>query len=143
MYGVEDQIYFMSGGKAYRYCKAAPIAERGCIDGVPVTQTISTATVGEMDEHKRKNWHRFGMTFEVIGSATVNTVTVKAGGALAASVPTSYVQTLNRAYTTGYNDFVVPAGIGSHVLASATVTLTGNVRLQEAAFWFTGAEPKR
>ncbi len=143
MRGVGDELYFVSNGNAYRYSKAAPAAERGCIDGVPVTQTISTATVGEMDEHKRKNWHRFGMTFEVIGSATVNTVTVKAGGALSASVPTSYAQTLNRAYTTGYNDFVVPAGIGSHVLASATVTLTGNVRLQEAAFWFTGAEPKR
>jgi hypothetical protein len=143
MHGIGDELYFMSGEKIYRYAKAAPAAERGCIDGVPVTQTISTATVGEMDEHKRKNWHRFGMTFEVIGSATVNTVTVKAGGALSTSVPTSYAQTLNRAYTTGYNDFVVPAGIGSHVLASATVTLTGNVRLQEAAFWFTGAEPKR
>lgn len=144
MQGVGDEIYFIANKKIYRYSKGAPTAERGRIDNVPITQTISTATVGEMDEHRRKNWHRFGMTFEVMGSsATINTVTVKAGGALAASAPTSYAQTLDRTYTAGYNDFVVPAGIGSHVIASATVTLTGNVRLQEAAFWFTGSEPKR
>lgn len=143
MYGIDEELYFMSGEKIYRYTKDGPTAERGCIDGVPITQTISTATVGEMDEHRRKNWHRFGMTFEAMTSTTIKTVVVKAGGALASSVPTSHSQTLNRTYSVGYNDFVVPAGIGSHILASATVTLSGYVRLQEAAFWFTGSEPKR
>lgn len=143
MNGAAEGMYFVNNGLVYRYTFSGPAAERGCIDGVPVTQSIATATIGDPDEHLRKNWHRFGMTFEAMSNVTILNVTIKAGAALSSTIPTSYVQTLNRVYSQGFNDFVVPAGIGSQVLASGTVTFTGHVRLQEAAFWVTGTEPKR
>jgi hypothetical protein len=143
MNGAAEGMYFINGGTVYRYVFAGPAAERGCINGVPVQQVVSTATIGDPDEHLRKNWHRFGMTFESVTPVTINDVVVKAGPALSNTAPTSYTKSLNRVYSTGYNDFVVPAGIGGQVLASATVTFTGHIRLQEAAFWVTGTEPKR
>jgi hypothetical protein len=144
MVGCGEELFFVSGGVVHRYTPNGPTAERGKINGTAVDITVSTATVGEEDEHAAKNWHRFGMTFETPTGAEVRTVRVQASGALTQSTsPATYTLTLNRNYAAGYRDFVVPAGIGQHPIASATVTFRGYIRLQEAAFWTTGEEPKR
>ena len=146
MHGCGEELYFVSGGIVHRYTASGPDAERGKINGAAVDITVSTSTQGEQNEHSRKNWHRFGMTFETPIGATseVRTVRVQSSGALNyTTAPATHTVTLNRAFSAGYGDFVVPAGIGKQVIASATVTFRGYVRLQEAAFWTTGEEPKR
>jgi len=146
MVGCGEELFFVSGGVVHRYTPNGPEGERGKIYGTATDLTVSSPTVGETNEHNRKNWHRFGMTFETPTGATseVRTVRVQASGALNQSTaPATHTVTLNRAYAAGYGDFVVPAGIGKQVIASATVTFRGYVRLQEAAFWTTGEEPKR
>jgi hypothetical protein len=142
--GSGEEMFFVSNGVAWRYTMNGPDAERGKLHNVATDITVSTATLGDEDEHKRKNWHRYGMTFEALSNAEVRTIRVQASGALNyTTAPATYTSTLNRAYSNGYSSFVVPAGIGAQVIASATVTFRGYVRLQEASFWTTGEEPKR
>jgi hypothetical protein len=155
MIGIREDLYFIDQtGTVRRIATGGGTTlnvERGCVDTVPVTQTVSTATLGSEDEHDKTNWHRFGMTFTTPTTATVGTVRINGGPALVSSFdelgpldPVSYTLTLNRVYSnTGIlNEFVVPAGIGAQASASATVTFTGYVVLQSASFWTTGRSPR-
>lgn len=142
--GAGEELFFVNDGDVWRFTANGPDAERGKLNGVAVDLTVSTQTVGYEDEHQRKHWHRFGMTFETPSGADVRTVRIQSAGALIyTTAAATHTLTLNRAYAAGFRDFVVPAGIGKHPIASATVTFQGYVRLQEAAFWTTGEEPKR
>lgn len=144
MIGCGEELFFVSDGYAWRYTANGLDAERGMLDGVQIDITVSTPTIGEPDAHDRKNWHRFGMTFETPTTCEVRTIQVQASGALNQSTsPATHTVTFNRQYAAGFQDFVIPAGIGKQPIVSATVTFRGYVRLQEAAFWFTGQEPKR
>lgn len=144
MVGCGEELFFVSDGDVWRYTANGPDAERGMLNGVQADLTVSTPTIGDPDEHERKHWHRFGMTFETPTGCEVRTVRVQAAGALTyTTAPATHTVTLNRAYAAGFRDFVLPAGIGKQVIASATTTFRGYVRLQEAAFWVTGQEPKR
>lgn len=144
MVGLGEELFFVSDGDVWRYTANGPDAERGMLNGVQQDLVVSTPTIGDPDEHSRKHWHRFGMTFETPTGCEVRTVRVQASGSLNyTTAPATYTTTLNRAYSAGFRDFVLPAGIGKQVIASATTTFRGYVRLQEAAFWITGQEPKR
>lgn len=151
MVGIREDLYFVnSTGQVMRYATAAPNSERGCIDNVAQTLTVSTATLGSDDEHSRTNWHRFGMTFSTPTSCTVGTVTVQSTGALnvtgGISLPNvGYSTVLDRTYSDPgiLGEFIVPAGIGVQANASATVTFTGYVSLQSASFWVTGRTPRQ
>ena len=137
-------LFFVSDGYAWRYSANGLDAERGRLHNEQIDITISTPTIGDPDEHERKNWLRFGMTFETPTTSEVRNIRVQGSGALNYTTATAtHTVTLNRAYTAGFNDFVIPAGIGGQPVASATVTLRGYVRLQEAAFWVAGTNPKR
>lgn len=150
MVGCREDLYFVNGGKVMRYATAGPDAERGRIDNAVQTLTVGTPTIGSQDEHDRTNWHQFGMTFTTPSSCTVQTVQVQSTGSLnvvgGVSLPTvAHTVTLNRTYNTPavLGEFVVPAGIGPQQALSATVTFTGHVRLESAAFWFTSRTPRR
>jgi hypothetical protein len=151
MVGIREDLYFVNAsGQVMRFATLAPDVERGCIDGVAQTLTVSTATIGSQDEHARTNWHRFGMTFTTPTSCTVNTIRVQSTGALnvpgSVSAPdVSYSTTLDRTYNNPgiLGEFIVPAGIGVQAVASATVTFTGYVSLQSASFWVTGSTPRQ
>ena len=155
MSGAREDLYFVSSttGTVMRIATAGLDAERGCIDGVAQTLTVSTATIGSEDEHDRTNWDKFGMTFSTPTSCTVATVRVQSNGALDAGPtaedgstdPVKHTTTLNRAFSNSNvtGEFVVNTGIGPQNKISATVTFTGYVRLESAAFWTTGREPRR
>jgi hypothetical protein len=151
MIGSKDELFFVATdtGQVMRTTPAAPNSERACVDNVPVTITVSTATFGEVSDHKRTNWHRFGMTFVTPTSCTVGTVKIQSTGALnaqgAVSLPdVQTTTTLNRAFTNPgvLGEFIVNAGIGPQAAASATVTFTGYVQLQSGSFWITGQTPR-
>jgi hypothetical protein len=151
MVGIREDVYFVNAsGQVMRIATAGPIAERGKINGVDQTLTVSTATVGSEDEHTRTSWHRFGMTFTTPTSCAVGTVRVQSTGALntvggVVAPNVSYSTVLNRTYSSPgvLGEFIVPAGIGQQAVASATVTFTGYVVLQSASFWVTGSTPRQ
>ena len=144
MNGCGEELFFVSDGYAWRYSANGLDAERGRLHNAEIDITISTPTIGDPDEHERKNWLRFGMTFETPTTSEVRNIRVQGSGALNYTTATAtHTVTLNRAYTAGFNDLVIPAGIGGQPVASATVTLRGYIRLQEAAFWVAGTNPKR
>lgn len=155
MVGADNSLYAVrtySGiSRVIRMSPSHPIAERGCIDGIPVDLTVSTQTMGDVGSHKRTVWHRFGMTFSTKTSCTLKTATVQSTGALnigigqTAQLPdVEYSRTFNRVYDDPsiLGEFTMPAGIGTQDVASATVTFTGYVRLQSASFWITGQTPR-
>jgi hypothetical protein len=74
-------------------------------------------------------------------TAQVRTAIVKAGPALD---PTTfnYTKTLNRNLV-DRDEFVIPAGIGSCVEASAEVTFRGDLQLESATFWTSGLRMSR
>jgi hypothetical protein len=157
MVGSRSNLYFVrtQGGvsQVCRMSPSGPNAERACIDGSPLTITVSTATFGAVSEHRRTVWHRFGMTFSTPTSCTVGTVRVQSTGALnigtdvtadAVFPDVQYKRTLNRTYNNKgiLGEFTIPAGIGQQAEASATISFTGYVQLQSASFWITGSDPR-
>jgi hypothetical protein len=153
MIGAREDLYFVCEGKVMRIATAGLDAERGRIDNTLQTITVSTPTIGSEDEHDRTNWDKFGMTFSTPTSCTVGVVKVQSAGALDAGAftedgttdPVKHTATLNRSFsnTNVTGEFVVNCGIGPQTKVSATVTFTGYVRLESAAFWVTGREPRR
>jgi hypothetical protein len=145
--GGRDEVFFVetTTGNVMRMCPAAPASERARVDNVPLDITVSTATLGDVSNHKRTNWHRFGMTFSTPSSCTVKTVAVQSTAAINITGPVSlpdvqYTSTLNRTYSAPsiLGEFVVNAGIGPQAECSATVVFNGYVQLQSASFWVTG-----
>jgi hypothetical protein len=144
MYGMGEELYFIADGQVWRYSKAAPRAERGRLNNVPIDLTVSTRTIGEPDEQTRKHWHRFGVTVETVGGCTIKTLTTRSSSAnLSASADATYTVTLNETVTLGEGRAMVPAGIGSQTIVSGTAVFQGDVRLQEFSFWFSGGVPAR
>lgn len=144
MYGLGEEMYMICDGNVWRYTVTGPREERGCINGQQIDLTVSTQTLGEPDEQSRKHWHRFGVTLETLSSCVVDTASVIAGSASRPQYASAvYTVPVNKEFTVGEGRFVVPAGIGSQTLASATVVFRGDVRLQEFAFWVSGGSPAR
>jgi hypothetical protein len=151
MVGARNEMYFIATdtGNVMRMSPAGLDAERGKIDNNNITITVSTLTAGEVADHKRTNWHKFGMTFSTPTSCTVGTVRVQSTGALnisgsAVFPDVQYLSTLNRSYADKgiLGEFIVNAGIGPQAACSATVTFTGYVQLQSASFWVSGETPR-
>jgi hypothetical protein len=144
MYGINDELYFLSQGQVWRMSKAAPRAERGRINNTPVDLTVSTRTIGEPDEQTRKHWHRFGVTFETVGGGTLKSLTSRSSSSRAANTASAtYTVAVDKTVSDGEGRAVVPAGIGSQTLVSGTAVFQGDVRLQEFSFWFTGGVSAR
>jgi hypothetical protein len=144
MYGVGEELYFVSQGQVWRFSKAAPRAERGRLNNVPVELSVSTRTLGEPDEQSRKHWHRFGVTFETIGGGTLKSLTTRSSSFRGAgSASASYTVAVNNTVQDGEGRSIVPAGVGSQTLVSGTAVFEGDVRLQEFSFWFSGGVPAR
>lgn len=153
MIGAREDLFFVCNGRVMRVATAGLDAERGSIDNVAQTLTVSTPTIGSEDEYDRTNWDKFGMTFSTPTSCTVGVVRVQSTGALDAGPlnedgstdPVKHTTTLNRVFNNSNvtGEFVVNCGLGPQNKVSATVTFTGYVRLESAAFWVTGREPRR
>lgn len=151
MVGARNELFFVAAdtGNVMRMSPSGPSAERGKIDNSNITITVSTLTAGEVSDHKRTNWHKFGMTFSTPTSCTVGTVRVQSTGALnisgsAVFPDVQYLTTLNRSFSDKgiLGEFIVNAGIGPQAACSATVTFTGYVQLQSASFWVSGQTPR-
>lgn len=150
MVGTEDALYWIYNGRVQRLNPSAPSTERGDIDGVATTLTVSTRTFGDVGSHRRLTWHRFGMTFNTPNECRVKVVKVYSTGALnvVSNNPpypnVMYSLTLNRDYMNPglLGEFTVPAGIGPQAVASATVTFEGYVQLQSASFWVSGDDSR-
>jgi hypothetical protein len=149
-------LYFVWKGSVWRYATEAPESERGRANNVPLTLTVSTRTLAVDGSVADPLWHRFGMTFETPTSCTVETVRIQSVGAKKRGLTTAVTGliatnkvghkswVLGRTFTNeNEGEFVVPAGIGAQSEASATVTFTGNVLLETATFWISGARPNR
>ena len=156
MTGGREELYFVWKGAVWRYATEGPEAERGRANNVPLTLTASTRTVAVDGSVSDPLWHRFGMTFETPTSCTVGTVRIQSVGAKKRNLTTATTGliatnkvghttwTLNRTFLNeNEGEFIVPAGIGAQSEASATITFTGNVVLETATFWVSGARPNR
>lgn len=150
--GGREEVYFVWKGAVWRYATEGPEAERGRANNVPVTLTVSTRTVAVDGSVSDPLWHRFGMTFETPTSCTVEAITIQSVGAKKRNLSTLIsgnkvghkTWTLSRTFLNeNEGEFIVPAGIGAQSEASATVTFTGNVVLETATFWVSGARPNR
>jgi hypothetical protein len=144
MYGLGEELYFVSDGQVWRFSKAAPRAERGRLNNIPVELVVSTRTIGEPDEQTRKHWHRFGVTVETIGGCVIKTLTTRSASAnLASSASASYSVATDAQVSVGEGRVMVPAGVGSQTIVSGTAVFEGDVRLQEFSFMFSGGVPAR
>lgn len=129
---VGDQLYWLDGsGRCLRFNRLDALdGERGQIDGVAQTLTVATRTLERGGGHRKTWWHRFGVRAE--GPGTLSKVTLRPGPALDAGQPT-LVHTLSEAMGERYEQ-VVPAP-GPSVEASAELEFTGDVRLEQCAWW--------
>lgn len=159
MVGTSSELYFIdNNGLVKRFALAGPQAERGIADlywydgdyyaDVAVPLTLGTPTLDLGDEQTRKNWHRFGISFQTEQSCSVDSIVVRASGVLnyKGSTPSYTVPNMPYFYNSisdELHELVVPAGIGMQNVASAEVTFTGHVVLESVAFWTTGASNKR
>jgi len=153
MVGAENQLFFICNGSVVRMTAAAPDSERARFDNSPLEITVSTLTAGDVESHKRTNWHRVGMTFSTPTSCTVKDVRVQSTGALrvgdeitdTAVLPdVQNFVTLDRLYDDPgvLGEFIIPAGIGPQAMCSFTTTFEGYVQLQSCSFWITGQQPR-
>ena len=159
MVGTASELYFVGNdGMVHRFATAGPRDKRGIAAyywngssytaNVPLSLSVGTPTVDVGDEQVRKNWHRFGVSFQTEETATIESVVVRASGVLnyKGSTPSYTAISTPVAYSSAADELhevVVPAGIGMQNVASAEVTFTGHVVLESAAFWTTGASNKR
>ncbi len=129
-----DQFYFIDSadGAVWRYNRRedATFNERGLMDGTAITATVSTRTLEASDGHHTTMWHRFG--FRAEGPGTVESVVVRPGPALDDTVPL-LTYALNAPVNVRH-ELVVP-GHGPSVEASATITVVGDVSLEQVSFW--------
>ena len=142
---VSGSMYFVMNDRVYRFCTArnnSADTERACFDNTQLDCTVGTATLGDPNMHRKSNWFRFGMRSRGrSNNAQVRTVTVKAGPNLDPST-FNYSVTLNRTLV-DRDEFVLPAGIGSSVEASAQVTFRGDMQIESASFWVVGGKFSR
>ena len=145
MVGSGRNLYMVVQGNVWRYAVDGPAAERGAINGVYKDLTISTASFGAPSDFNKLSWHRFGIGFYTETSCAVQSITINAGPALesAGKVPVYNAVTTPRSYTEGYNTLVVPTGIGSKNIISATYVMQGQFVLESASFWYTGVTMER
>jgi hypothetical protein len=141
---VSGSMYFVMNSKVYRFAMSRNLdadSERGAFDSTQADLTVATPTLGSADQHNKVSWFRFGMRTRGRSTAQVRTAIIKAGPALD---PTTfnYTKTMNRNLV-DRDEFVIPAGIGSCVEASAEVTFRGDLQLESATFWTSGLRMSR
>jgi hypothetical protein len=148
MVGTSNQMFLVSQGAVYRYCINGPENEFGKIDGQRVALTVSTGTIGDTAGFKKTTWFRTGFSFYTPksgGGAKVKTIVTSGEAALVGYSQAPYFSvSVEKEYQDGkHHDVVVPAGIGRQAVASATISLEGNVVLNAVSFWGTGGVMSR
>jgi len=142
---VGGSMYFVMDNRVYRFCVArnnTADTERASFDNTQLDCTIGTPTMGDTNQHLKTNWFRFGMRSRGrSNTAQVRTVTVKAGPNLDTST-FNYSTTLNRTLV-DRDEFVLPAGVGTSVEASAETTFRGDLQIESATFWIVGGKMSR
>jgi len=141
---VGGSMYFVMDDQVWRFALARNLEEdpeRGAFDGDQLDLTVGTPTVGSEDQHTKAVWYRFGMRTRGRSSASVETVSVKAGPTLDPST-FGHSVTLDRPLV-DRDELVIPAGIGSAVEASAEAVFRGDLQLESATFWTTGMKMSR
>lgn len=130
-----DRVYFLDGdGIVWRWLRGGQgevgETERGKTNGVAITSTLATRTVESGGGHEKTMWHRFGVRGK--GPGTLVSIKLRPGPALDTAQPT-YTWTLNETVGTRYEQ-VVPAH-GPSVEASAELSFTGDVQVEQCAWW--------
>jgi hypothetical protein len=144
---VGGSMYYVMDDKVYRFCVSrnnTSDSERASFDNVQVDCTVGTPTIGDTNQHRKSNWFRFGMRARSrfnSANTQVRTVIIKAGPNLDSST-FNYSTTLNRQLV-DRDEFVLPAGIGSSVEASAETTFRGDLQIESATFWTVGGKFSR
>jgi hypothetical protein len=141
---VGNSMYFVMDDQVWRFALARNLdqdPERGSFDGDQLDLIVGTPTVGSEDQHTKSVWYRFGMRTRGRSSASVESVSVKAGPTLDPST-FGHSVTLDRALV-DRDELVIPAGIGSAVEASAEAVFRGDLQLESATFWTTGMKMSR
>lgn len=143
---VGNAMYFVRGGQLCRFAVGYTDGPRGQLNGsTPLTVRLSTPTLavaqGGDIAHQRALWHRAGIRARGRGTATLVSVQVHAGPALAAGVASNTVSvgdTVGARY-----EYVTQAGIGFSIEAAATFSFTGDVEVESVTLWASGGEPAR
>ena len=152
MVGSGNQLFLLVDNIVFRYVIDGPDAEYGCVDGDPRDLTYASATLGDPNGHVKTNWHRVGLSFFTLNTATIKTCTVKAEAELLPTSPTpspnanpvpTYTKTLDDTYSNGHYNVVVPAGIGPQTVASVKFVMRGNIILQGLSLWVSGGFAER
>lgn len=144
MVGHGADLYLINGGNVWRYATLGPYNERGKMNGNDLHLIVSTPTIGDPENLKKQNWHRFGATFETITGGSVVAMKTQARGALSKDTTSpSYTVVKNAVFTPGYGEVIIPAGIGKQSVISGTISFAGHIQLQSITFWSTGEVPSR
>jgi len=139
MIGSGNNLYLVINGKATRFALNGPVGERGRADNVKLDLTISTASIGIPEQFTKINWDKFGIGFHTTEGCDLKSITINAGPALQSGVPTHTPITSTRSFTSGYHSVVVPAGVGTRTIVSATYVFQGQVILEDYTFWYNGS----
>ena len=139
MVGSGNNMFLIADGIVWRYAINGLPSERGQINGVNTDITISTASFGAPQDYAKVNWDKFGVNFSTTTGCTLKSITVNGGPALQIGTPSYTAISSSRSFTEGYHSVIVPAGIGSRTIVSATYVLQGQFVLESNTFWFNGS----
>lgn len=141
MVGAGEYLYFISRGIVF--AMSTKFGKAATWEGHHLNQTVTTPVLGDSSNHRRVNWHRFGVTYD--GPGVISSMTIQARGLFEDGYASaaSYTQEINaddieEGQFPSPVERSIPAGIGPHPIASGTVVFTGQVRLIAASFWVTG-----
>jgi hypothetical protein len=149
-------MYFVRNGRLFRftvgytYGPRGTYTDRAAATTTPLTVRLATPTIaaGQNGDaaHHRTLWHRVGVRGRGRQNTNLTSITVHAGPALqsfgSSTTVATHTFTVSR-FVQDRFEYVVPAGIGFSVEASATFTFTGDVEVESVTFWVSGGEPAR
>jgi hypothetical protein len=158
-----QSLWFLSGGRPFRFAVGATSATRGTFDhgeplpgdvvlpGFPISRShrvagleLGTATMAVPQQgdlsHRKSLWHRTGVRARGRDGAQLLSVETFAGPVLSGGAGHSV--SVDGQVTDRF-ELVVPAGIGYANEASALLRFAGDVEVESVTLWASGGEPSR
>lgn len=149
MVGTATQTFMIIQGQVWRIPTGS--TEKGLIDGAPITIQVSTPVLGDHTGAKKTNWFRVGFSFFTPTTCTVDYIATQAesifrGYGTPSPNPSPvpyYTVPVDKTYTSGHYEVVVPAGIGPQTVMTTTFLFTGNIVLKGFSYWSSAGTMER
>jgi hypothetical protein len=148
MVGTATQTFMVIQGQVWRI--APESAEKGLIDNEPITIYVTTPVLGDHTGAKKTNWFRVGFSFFTPTTCTVDTVQTRAESLFTGENPSpnpspipAYAINVDKNYTSGNYELVLPAGIGPQTVMVTTFLFTGHIILKGFSYWSSAGTMER